>query len=153
MTLKFLVSAFLISARGKPKGYQEEVMRNSRRVGSYRVMSRDAYLAIQQKYSVGVASVEAKDLPAILSQDRSPSWTDMIRSAAEEMTKWTAAGFPLCSPSQLQARAEVCTSCTHWDSAMWGGAGGCKICRCTKLKLYMATTTCPDKPPKWRAIE
>lgn len=66
---------------------------------------------------------------------------------------WAKAGFPVAPNEAYEERLRICSSCAHWNQRAWLGMGGCRICRCSRLKLMLATESCPDKPPRWHALE
>lgn len=75
-----------------------------------------------------------------------PSPLLLARDFATESAKWIAAGFPLVDAETFATRERACKGadiCGLWQPGGYMGVGKCPLCGCTKLKLHLATTTCP----------
>ncbi len=83
------------------------------------------------------------------------------KSLARELGRWLMAGCPRRSPAEQNAIAAICRACPK-VRVMSSGAIRCSICGCATgsgseppsheehaLKLLIATTHCPDNPPRW----
>lgn len=103
-------------------------------------------------------------LPRIESQPEIPEPTT-IELASNFLTataRWAAAGAPLATPAQYQARTSICegsgagtgtiAKCEFWDGSARAGLGKCTApgCGCTRFKRWMATERCPKG--KWEPI-
>jgi len=67
-----------------------------------------------------------------------------VSSLINSGVKWAESGFPVTTSRAFDSRIAICKSCEKWDSKMFSGTGGCKICGCsTQAKLRLATEKCP----------
>lgn len=87
----------------------------------------------------------------ICHDSEAPTWTQMVKSFAEDMVDWAKAGFP-ASKAVAQERLKICSPCPYWHGLSGGSfaAGGCGKCGCSGLKLGMHSTKCPIG--KWSAV-
>ena len=60
---------------------------------------------------------------------------------------WALAGFPRVGEAEYARRLAICEACVFWDSAAYAGAGRCNLCKCSRLKLWVATARC--KAGRW----
>jgi hypothetical protein len=60
--------------------------------------------------------------------------------------------FSSVSSEDFQIRHGICNSCPHWKPTDFGGMGGCSLCGCSVLKLYIPSSVCPDIPARWNSI-
>lgn len=72
---------------------------------------------------------------------------------ARELKKWAAAGAEFAPRSVRRERLAICAGCSYWASSGNWGLGECTFpgCGCTKAKAALATSRCPQTPPKWSA--
>jgi hypothetical protein len=83
-----------------------------------------------------------------------PPLSERIRNYLEELYKWEEAGKPTRSIDRIKELYEVCKSCPNYFDT-FGIGGRCNLCGClvntgmTLNKLSLATTRCPEEPPKW----
>ena len=68
-----------------------------------------------------------------------PSLAEMALSFEAAMKRWKAAGFPVVSQADYRERATVCEGCKNWRPGIFAG---CRLCRCSKLKLWLGTEGC-----------
>lgn len=61
-------------------------------------------------------------------------------------------GFKKVSDEIFQSRKETCLACPNWDASAFNNTGRCKLCGCSVMKLYIPSSMCPDKPPRWQSI-
>jgi hypothetical protein len=108
---------------------------------------------VAQPYTVPAVPVEtggAKGFYAVAPGGR-PGLATMAKSLASSLVGFVAAGMPVVSEEQLQARLDICRSCEKWDASGFKGTGRCSLCGCsTQAKLRMATSECPIK--KWGRV-
>ncbi len=91
-----------------------------------------------------------KNTPAqICNQKADDTVVDIATRFAKAMIKWAASGFKTVSGEVFAQRLAVCESCPNYSVKAVLGRAGCKLCRCTSKKLYLATERCPDNPPRW----
>ena len=62
---------------------------------------------------------------------------------------WSKSGFKFPDKKILDNRINICISspCEKWNKKAYCNFGGCNVCGCSKLKLYLETSSCPLK--KW----
>ena len=86
---------------------------------------------------------------------KAPPFSQRVKQFFGEMANWVKEGFPVVSKEVLQARTETCSGgdgkarCDQWRGFSGSFIGGCGSCRCTGIKLFLATESCPLK--KWKA--
>jgi hypothetical protein len=80
------------------------------------------------------------------------SWMVLGWNFFSAITRWTLAGFPICTKRQIQARLKICQSCEHLKN------NRCELCGCECRdsdqllnKLSLATEECPIG--KWKAVK
>lgn len=59
------------------------------------------------------------------------------------MADWAAHGFKVVSDPELDARKQSCEACQNWNADGYAGTGECKVCGCSRVKLYLAAQRCP----------
>lgn len=79
-----------------------------------------------------------------------PSWPSRVRRAGQAIKNfWKQHGQRLVNAEQLAERQAICEQCIHWNGSAVLGAGACKACGCSGLKLYAVSENCPaEKWPK-----
>ena len=78
-----------------------------------------------------------------------PSIFSMAKNFAGELAEYIKNGAPNVSNKQYQERLEACSTCPHLiEESMRCGLCGCML----EHKAKWKTTTCPDKPSRWKAI-
>jgi hypothetical protein len=80
-------------------------------------------------------------------QPPEPTLVELARNFGGSVRRWVSAGFPVAKAVEFDERLKVCQMCESWDATGNVGAGKCKVCKCTKIKLWMATEKCPKG--KW----
>lgn len=68
-----------------------------------------------------------------------------------ELWTWGKAGARLTSREGRKQRLAICRVCDYFNPKGNFGLGECQApgCGCSKVKLALATSSCPLKPPKW----
>jgi len=170
--IRFRYQDLIQQAPLRPPGYLEAVFASSIRRGQDVLMTADAYRAIRDQFPIFLSpppDPSDKSDPSDRSDMLDPSppsheapplptWDTMIANAATESVKWAARGFPLAPKAALEFRRLQCLGdattapCEHWRPKLWLRTGGCELCGCSRAKLWLATTQCPAKPPRWHAI-
>ena len=97
--------------------------------------------------------VEANGTPQVAE-----AWSKIrqAKSLVTESLRWAVAGCPTRTAEEVKQIGEICAACPNLKMDR-DGNGRCGICGCMvasdsqedKLKLLMATTKCPDNPPRW----
>jgi len=111
----------------------------------------DAYQGVQKRYVTTLTFTSPNINPE-------PTWEEVITNFSETLGKWVKAGLPIADKETLSKRKTICiggpnnSPCPNWQPKGLLGTGRCELCRCSKLKLYMATTQCPDNPPRWLSV-
>jgi hypothetical protein len=88
-----------------------------------------------------------------------PSLARQAWSYATAVAKWTAAGQPNRTDTEVAELLKICQACPHFIRCDSGNdiGGKCGLCGCPcnesgsalQNKLRMATEHCPDEPAKW----
>ena len=77
-----------------------------------------------------------------------PSLFQQAKNFGKALTKHVASGMKNVSPLQQEERLSHCNSCEYLDKDRH-----CTICGCdVDKKTLWASSECPDKPPRWKAI-
>ena len=77
-----------------------------------------------------------------------PGLVEMAGNFVGAMASWLAAGFPIVDEATYKSRAGTCGGCEHVKDN-----GGCAVCGCRSIKLWLATSQCPDNPPRWLRMQ
>ncbi len=74
-----------------------------------------------------------------------PSPAQLLAHGMAAFGRWLAAGLPVVSETERQARGAECVGCDLWDGAARAGLGMCRhrSCGCTSLKWWLKTERCP----------
>jgi len=76
-----------------------------------------------------------------------PSLFKMIKNFTMEVGKYVAEGAPTVTPEDYTERLDACLSCENINKEKMR----CNLCGCLlEYKAKMKTTTCPDKPTRWK---
>lgn len=146
----FAYRILLKTAKARPEGYLAEVLKLGHRRGPDVCMSSDTYRMLRDKYAPALTPAPAPR--------RQPTWTDLIANFTQAAKEWAAAGYPLADRDTLEHRRFQCEgdatvkACPHWDPTAYLGTGGCRLCGCSRAKLWLATSHCPASPSRWHAI-
>lgn len=81
--------------------------------------------------------------------NKEPNIIDKAKNLGEAMVNWAGDGFTRVSPEIISQRKSICTACQFWDQTGFGGLGKCNMCGCSVGKLYIPSSICPHRPPKW----
>lgn len=78
------------------------------------------------------------------------SWRTPIHlfRSAYHAALYAIAARPMIAPKLLQrSRQNICLSCPHYKDLQ------CLKCQCfTYLKVKLSSESCPDDPPRWKAL-
>jgi len=78
---------------------------------------------------------------------QAPSLFKMISSFAKDLTTYVQQGAPNVTTKDYVQRLEACNNCEHiLKPQMRCGLCGCLL----EHKAKWKTTTCPDKPERWK---
>ena len=77
-----------------------------------------------------------------------PTLLAMATNFAAAMARWHDAGYRTLDTGDVQDRRAICEPCEHWRVAL--GFAWCRLCGCSKLKLWLPTEKCPLN--KWHNI-
>lgn len=114
-----------------------------------------AFCPVKWKSSWGVhgGKILASDPgPVTPSKLTGPSLIAKVRTLKAELSRWSKAGYKLAPATVRRTRLKACQSCEFYRARGNMGFGECKLCGCTRAKLWLASTRCPyPKGPKWGA--
>ena len=80
-------------------------------------------------------------------EPKPPSIFTMVSTFAKELKNYIANGAPNVSTEDYIERLEACNNCEHLiKTTMRCGLCGCLL----EHKAKWKTTSCPDKPPRWK---
>ena len=76
-----------------------------------------------------------------------PTLFQMLKTFTKDTAEFVASGAPLVTRTDYAERLDACLSCEHIQKKhMRCGLCGCML----QLKAKMKTSTCPDKPSRWK---
>lgn len=82
-----------------------------------------------------------------------PNILDKTKNLAGAMINWAVNDkFGKVSPEVFHYRKQFCNNCPYWKPESFAGLGSCGLCGCSVAKLYIPSSNCPDKPPRWISI-
>jgi hypothetical protein len=87
------------------------------------------------------------------SQPAMPTTAQMATNFGKAMVGWAKDGFKLVQPEIYEQRRTICLACEHWWPEARMGTGMCRRCGCSGAKLWLASSVCPDRPPRWGQFE
>lgn len=87
---------------------------------------------------------------AKLTKKYRPTLLKMGLNLAQAAAGWAASGFAIAPQSVYDARRVTCGQCPNYSADEF--FHHCSICGCTGVKLHLATSKCPDNPPRWGAV-
>jgi len=85
----------------------------------------------------------------MLNQLAVPTTVQLAKNFTKAMGGWAKAGFKTVKRKVYEQRHAICGACEHWVPDARVGAGMCRKCGCSGVKLWLATATCPDQPARW----
>lgn len=65
-----------------------------------------------------------------------------------ELRRWRKAGYKLVDREERTRRLQLCESCPHYAPHGNFGLGQCKLCGCTRAKLWLVSASCPHPEGK-----
>ena len=69
-----------------------------------------------------------------------------------ELRRWRRAGYKLVDRAERERRLQLCAACPHYAARGNLGLGQCKLCGCTRAKLWLASARCPHPDgARWEA--
>jgi ribosomal protein L40E len=77
-----------------------------------------------------------------------PGLSQKAKNLAVAVAQHAAAGFPMATEAQRNARLAICRACEHFEPDQ----ERCRVCGCGGLKLWWAEQSCPLDPPKWGPV-
>ena len=82
-----------------------------------------------------------------------PSLKERVLNLASESWEWFKEGAPVTDRDSSKARLDHCFDrCPHFIMTE-EHPGYCRLCGCPMArKVWLATASCPDTPPRWKAI-
>lgn len=81
--------------------------------------------------------------------EKAPGIVQKIANFTVAAVKHVAAGRPMATQEQKNARLAICGACEYFDSERQG----CRKCGCNlNAKAGWADSACPLTPPKWEAV-
>jgi hypothetical protein len=130
------------SAQRRPAGFVDFVLSHAKIEGDYAVLDAAAEKELKEKFPT-----------PWLPPPPEPSWAEIAANFTGAMASWAKAGFKVVEREVFEKRHATCLACEHWDPHARAGLGKCKRCFCTRAKLWLATSSCPLKPPKWSRVD
>jgi hypothetical protein len=123
--IKLALSQIEKNKSNRPEGYYEDVVSSGKVDGEYLLIENDAFVALANKYRPKVEPPKP------------------IENLAKSMKNWAKAGFKTVNKAEYEKRLKICRSCEFWNEQANYSLGRCEKCKCTKMKLKLATESCP----------
>lgn len=124
----------------RPDGFAGYVLSRGRREGDEVVLDDASHRELRELFYPA---------PKQFAAPSEPSFIELSGNFAAAMAGWINAGFKIVDRDEYERRAQTCRSCDYWDAFARMGAGRCARCGCSGLKLWLASSACPDTPPRW----
>lgn len=111
-----------------------------------------AYLSLTPPYAVEIKPYDRTTLAAAIQPDvdQEPGLVVKAKTLSRAMRVWASSGFQMATDEDAAARKAICEPCEFWQGGSYLGAGKCKKCGCSGVKLKLATSSCPIG--KWHAV-
>jgi len=136
---QYNIAALQASAHKRPAGYVDFIMSRGKIEGENINLDGTAAKELREKF-----------LPlASRPQPPAPTLVELATNFTGAMAGWAQAGFKIVEREEYERRHTICLACEFWLPDVMLGFGKCKKCGCSKFKLWLATSRCPDKPPRW----
>jgi hypothetical protein len=123
--IKLALSQIEANKVNRPDGYFEDVVSNGTIAGECLILEEDVFVALANKYRPKVEPPKP------------------IENFAKSMKNWAKAGFKTVSEDKYKERLNICRLCNFWNEKANYSLGRCEKCKCTKMKLKLATESCP----------
>jgi len=136
--IKYLIAHLKEFEVRRPPGYVDYVLAHGKIEGDFVTVDGILQKKLQELF-----------LSNFRTPPPEPTLQQMAANFTAAMADWTKAGFRTVERAVYEKRHTTCQACFYWDAPARGGLGKCRICGCTKFKLWLATTKCPDTPPHW----
>lgn len=79
-----------------------------------------------------------------LSESQGPSLLTRAFTFAHAAKEWVKAGMPITDHEGVEWRVGICKTCPYWKGETSPFHVMCGKCGCSGLKLFLATSRCPD---------
>jgi hypothetical protein len=139
--LKYLVSKLLSPDALRPVGFADFVLSRGRVERGRVVLTRDAHRDVLTAFYPHLVT------SAISLKDPSPA--ELAKNFAVAMADWVRAGYEVVDQAEHERRRAICLECEHWDAGARLGTGKCRVCGCSSVKWWLASSKCPTSPPRW----
>lgn len=67
---------------------------------------------------------------------------DKAVSLLDALQTWREQGYPVADSDTVVIRLTTCKSCSHWIPDSFFQTGSCGLCGCSRMKLFLSTSTC-----------
>ena len=136
---QYNITALKFSAHVRPVGFVDFIMARGKMEGDMVILDEATEKELLKKFPIPVLRLEP---PA-------PTLIELATNFTNAMANWADAGFRVVEKVEYERRHTVCFACEFWVPDAMLGIGKCKKCGCSKFKLWLVTSKCPDKPPRW----
>jgi hypothetical protein len=141
----FSIDNLQLSAPLHPAGYVDFILERGKKEGDNVVLDEAAHKELQEKFLFP----QAQPLPSSAPRPPVPTLAAITTNFTKAMAGWAGAGFKVVERKEYERRQAICSKCEYWEPDARLGLGKCKRCFCSKFKLWLATSKCPDRPPRW----
>ena len=139
MTRKYPLAFLQVVAQDRPKGREAELLARGKIKGNVVEVEESVCMEIARKF------------PARPARPRPPPPTlvELTTNFSGALAAWAGAGFKVVEKEVYERRHAACLACEYWLPYARLGFGKCQKCGCSRFKLWLATSRCPDKPSRW----
>lgn len=78
-----------------------------------------------------------------------PSLITKAGTFAVALGRWAKSGFKVRSAEEAEAVLNICRACPHYAGETGLLKVACRVCGCSRKKVFLASEHCPDNPPRW----
>ncbi len=135
----FNIAQLKLSSRRQPVGFIDFILSHGKTEGDMVVLDEAAIEELHRRFP------PPNDRPA----PPAPTLLELAKNFTGAMKAWEKTGFKVVKQAEYEHRHAVCQACQYWLPDARLGLGKCKKCGCSRVKLWLISSRCPDKPPRW----
>jgi hypothetical protein len=125
-----------------PSGFVEFVLARGKVNEGVVVVTKPTIFELQERFPC-IIRPRKPSLPPV------PTLFELAANFTGAMSGWAKAGFKVVNREKYEHRHAICLACEFWRPDAMFGTGKCLKCRCSRVKLWLVSSKCPDKPARW----
>lgn len=143
LPFEYSVEKLRMSDRLRPVGFADFILARGKIEGDIVILDQATHRELRYRFYPPAKA------PRPIAPPKDPTLTELAGNFALAMTGWAKAGFKTVTREEFERRHTLCQACEYYEPNARLGLGKCKRCACSKFKLWLATSHCPDFPPRW----